>query len=61
MIERATVESGVRVLVAMIVGAFALRINDADQGALAAFLGPVIWFFLSVYWSKQSDKAIKGG
>lgn len=60
--DRAMIESGVRALINMAVGMGIVKLSMEDQAALAVFLGAVLWT-ASVWWSKQSDKAVaaKGG
>lgn len=59
MTDRATLESSIRVILAMIVGCVATRMSQDQQAALVAALLPIVWGVVSVYWSKKSDNAIK--
>ena len=59
MTDRATLESSVRVILAMIVGCVATRLSQEQQAVLVAALLPIVWGVVSVYWSKKSDNAIK--
>lgn len=58
-LDRAAIESTVRVVLSMIVGCVATRLSEEQRTQLVAVLVPVVWPILSVWWSKKSDQAVQ--
>lgn len=58
--NRAAVESLIRVIVSGVVGAGVVTFADAGQQELAiTSIAAIVWIGVSLWWSKKSDQAIK--